>query len=1099
MMSNILLRAAHVLLVIGLLAGPLKAIESFEAEYLSAHIEVANDTSRADRLLQQALALNEAAYYDSAHQFFLDATQAYEKIKDWKGWMHCMNQMSFNHVFVGQFDEAQSVLDLAFEKGKEYVDESDALIAENHFVRGQLHYFQNKFDLSKKWLLTSLSIYDAIEPKQDKAIFEVYRILGGIYLLFQQLDSASYYYTPALNLAQQLYGPKDKKVASALFNLGYVKRYQDDLPAALDLYEKAREIHLKNNIQSPTLSNIYQGIAEIQNTKGDFGQALKEAHQAYKIALDFYDEDHLEIANIHYLFGAIHQTRGDWELVIEHFGKAQAIYQKKSPSAIQIPFMLNGSGAAYTALGDNPKGLAHLKRALQLLEGIPKLPSTYIAEVYRNMGALALKQNDASSAKANYETAASLIEEGRGDRLVLSEIKNDLGYLYLNGLNDIEHAVAMFEEELSLKSSVLEENDGQLAGPYLGLGLAYAKDQKFEQAYNHLKKARDIYAVHYGLENTFTSRAELALGELFKSQGSHREAHLHYQKAIESALPGKQEWDQYDNPLKASQQIYSALLIQILHAKAENHGQTHYSENGSLQDLEAALQTYLLSIEAINKLRTDLVREESKLGLADHNAYEKALNIAWELFQNSQDRSFLAQAYQVAAQSKANVLKEALQASQARAFAGIPNDLLEQEHRLSLDIAQYRTQIQKELIKGNQQDTQLVDTFETRLFDLQNQYDALIHRFNQDYPQYYALRHSQSQIDLEKIQSELSNEEGLLVEYFWGDSLLYVFSMDQKDIQWHLPIPVQEVEKLINTFDRGLKLFESKSILQAGYGLYQKLLAPFQGQLMHKEKLTIIPDGPLRNLPFEALFSQPVEGNDIDASLPYLIKEFDISYDFSSSLFLERLDGIQKQNDGFIGFAPVNYEQLPSLAESEKEIQAIADLFTAANRSAQVFLGQSAQESSLKAKAIQQARFLHISTHAEVNEQNPYLSGIILNPSDESEVEDGTLYISEAYNLSLNADLVVLSTCQSKIGKHIKGEGMLGLSRAFLYAGGRNLMASLWDVEDEVTALIMQDFYSNVFDGQSYSQALRQAKLKLIASNTFSYPMDWAPFVLIGQ
>ena len=132
-----------------------------------------------------------------------------------------------------------------------------------------------------------------------------------------------------------------------------------------------------------------------------------------------------------------------------------------------------------------------------------------------------------------------------------------------------------------------------------------------------------------------------------------------------------------------------------------------------------------------------------------------------------------------------------------------------------------------------------------------------------------------------------------------------------------------------------------------------------------------------------------------------------------------------------------------------------------------------------------------------VDEKDPELSRIFLQNS--SQTEDGNLFAGEIYNLELEANLVTLSACQTGLGKISKGEGVIGLSRALVYAGAKNIIVSFWSVADQSTADLMRDFYQKMLESKSgYSQNLRQAKLQMIRSENFSAPYYWAPFILIG-
>ena len=132
-----------------------------------------------------------------------------------------------------------------------------------------------------------------------------------------------------------------------------------------------------------------------------------------------------------------------------------------------------------------------------------------------------------------------------------------------------------------------------------------------------------------------------------------------------------------------------------------------------------------------------------------------------------------------------------------------------------------------------------------------------------------------------------------------------------------------------------------------------------------------------------------------------------------------------------------------------------------------------------------------------MDEQHPELSRIFLNPGKN---EDGNLYSGEIYNLELNADLVALSACETGLGKISKGEGVIGLSRALVYAGAQSIMVSFWNVADASTSQLMRDFYARLLaqGNNDFSGALRAAKLKMVQGKTYAAPYFWAPFVLLG-
>ena len=182
---------------------------------------------------------------------------------------------------------------------------------------------------------------------------------------------------------------------------------------------------------------------------------------------------------------------------------------------------------------------------------------------------------------------------------------------------------------------------------------------------------------------------------------------------------------------------------------------------------------------------------------------------------------------------------------------------------------------------------------------------------------------------------------------------------------------------------------------------------------------------------------------------------------------------------------------------SEEEVRTIVTDFNKSGKQSVAFLRSDATKENLKENA-SHCRFLHIATHSYVDEENPKLSGLLFSQSTSS-AEDAVLYPGETYNLNLKADLLVLSSCESGMGKLVKGEGLMAITRGFFFAGARNIVFSLWKVYDRHTNQLMTEFYRNVLKGDSFTSSLREAKLAMIKNETSAFPAKWAGFVLMGR
>jgi CHAT domain-containing protein len=248
------------------------------------------------------------------------------------------------------------------------------------------------------------------------------------------------------------------------------------------------------------------------------------------------------------------------------------------------------------------------------------------------------------------------------------------------------------------------------------------------------------------------------------------------------------------------------------------------------------------------------------------------------------------------------------------------------------------------------------------------------------------------------------------------------------------------------------------------------------------------------------------------ADLPFLVKKYPVSYAQSASvlstLLAKETTGASARigNKYLFAFGDPVYEdssnlsiaKYPRLDFSRKEIETIAAFFNAG--SSDICLRNNATEENFKLKKdLDKFNYIHFATHGLINEEKPDLSALVLT-SNRGSGEDGLLQATEIFKLKLNADLVVLSACQTGLGKLVRGEGMVGLTRAFMYAGTPSVVVSLWSVSDMSTAALMGEFYKNLIKNKlSKTASLRNAQLALINDPKYAHPFFWAPFVLIGD
>ncbi len=370
---------------------------------------------------------------------------------------------------------------------------------------------------------------------------------------------------------------------------------------------------------------------------------------------------------------------------------------------------------------------------------------------------------------------------------------------------------------------------------------------------------------------------------------------------------------------------------------------------------------------------------------------------------------------------------------------------------------------------------------------------------------------------------QLLGKSAALVEYFYGDEHIYAIGItDNEKTLIRLPsnkeLLLNFVENIGNhKYAQQNDQSRIKQFSVNAHALYQQLLAPIISQLDENiNQLKIIPDGLMGYLPFEILLTEAYDNGTLSyKNFPYLINNYTVSTEFSATLLKpKRIEAIGYEYE-YVGFAPSykgtlmaeNY-QITRSAEStsmkfsplkynEPEVEMGYDIFGGKS-----FFGDKATEISFKEYA-PKSKIIHLSTHAFANIKNAQFSGLaFVQQEGISDVEnDGLVYIDDLYNMRLNAELTVLSACETAVGEFKRGEGIMSLGRAFKYAGCQNIVMSSWTISDQSTARLMQYFYEELNEGIGKADALRQAKLRYLeaADANTADPYFWAAFTLIGD
>lgn len=922
-------------------------------------------------------------------------------------------------------------------------------------------------------------------PRQSQVYYEnhanAHNLSGVVQMALGNPEKAIAHYLAAVQTGRPFYGANHDRIAVYYNNLGNGYRRLGLLDKAADALQSALDIRQKSlGPDHPRTGSILLNLGAVLDDKGDYPAAI----DIYKKALPIFSgKDKEREADLHINLGIAHKNLGAYDEAILHYQKSLGLYRalEEKPQE-KIANALMNLGVARTRQNDFKTAITDLDEALKINLRVWGPGHVRVSDCYTNLGFAHSAAGNRAQSLDFHQKALEILRENPEWELDAANTRNNISDALFH-LGRLEEAKAYLDSSLEAQSRLLGVKHPALAYSRNSLAKIYTAKGRFREALAE------------------TTAALAANHKTFQSP--------------QDALP----------PLEGY--LNAAYFFESLLLDADIRQKT--GADPSRSRLEAQ-KRYLLADSLLARLREELTSREDKIALAQNTARlsRAAIRNELELARLSGNPDHLERAFYFSEQSKATVLLNAIAADKALHFAGLPDSIIALEGRLQADIRFYRQQ----LAAGP--DSARAALFQNELFDHQQKYNTLLAHLKTGYPFYYDLRHEKLAPQVRAIQFALPEQTSLL-SYFSSDSTLYVFLLEKHRYEVKaVPLGREWKDDLLG-FVKGIARRLDQVYLEKAGKIYPTLFPVRPDK--NTRRLVLVPDGSLAKLPFEALLTTPVDPGETPdfSSLPYLLRDYEMVYAPSVSLYYQQIarqtqpPDPEKQPIGLLAVAPV-FSDDNQMAESSqalaaravepedqaafsrgggyivplpgslKESQAISNVFRVNKLPAATFFFGDATEAGIKNSALSAYQYLHIATHGFINEKYPDLSGLILYP-DSTSAEDGILTAGEVYGLKLNADLVVLSACETGIGKIAEGEGLLGLSRAFIYAGAKNLAVSLWKVSDTATADLMTGFYTSHLENTAagFASSLRKAKLNMIRSGENAHPNLWSAFVLLGN
>jgi CHAT domain-containing protein len=773
---------------------------------------------------------------------------------------------------------------------------------------------------------------------------------------------------------------------------------------------------------------------------------------------------------------AFYQNRfGKTNQAISSYEKAWQIYQNNNPDTSGkdydiIEYCLKPLGNLYTILGDYDNAENTIKHYYYIAEKEKKHPEASGQKV-----AAILNLSNVYQSAGKADLAIDLLEKTiRTEKLSNTQkgnLLNNLGANYIisshaTSINHDVHRKAKNAFEMSKK--LLEKENKQtetLSNVYRNLTIIYSQEKNFQLANSTFEKAKKLFFETQNKFRSFGTRkvAKLHYEEalLLFEQNKYAEASIIIRSIFKALIPN---YSDKRNILPNPNSLYAeTVLLDALDLQAD----LFLKQNQPKKALEA----YALSFHIEDLFSDLLVYENSKIinQTRVRNRTEKCIAIYDLLYQKEKKINYLESAFQLSERTKSGVLKSHL----------AHNKIASKEEKLHLEQLQnWSNEIAKEQQKGALANISKIN----EAIKKQNELMLSLKNIRLKKPD-FALK----KLDLNVLFSKLEKDKAIMVYYFSGFEKTYCFTLKNQQIKLNSfsnnAYSIMKIRQFLDYFSDANAI--SNDI--KGYNQYGKIvfdLLKLPKNTIHKN-LLIIPDGILSFLPFEALITEETTTTNF-AKMHYLLNDFKIAYNNSATFYLSAkpLSGDKKT---VLGIFPVFENTNYALAFSKDEMQSIKNNFQG-----RFFENATATFDNFKKNA-PNYQILHLSTHAS--------SGDTETPASIKFYDQEILY-SELYHLKINPDLVVLSACETGIGKLYKSEGAMSIARGFQFAGAQNLLFSLWKVNDFTTSVFMDNFYKNYKENQSYSEANTYAKLNFLNNknipNAKKSPYYWSSFVYYG-
>ena len=898
---------------------------------------------------------------------------------------------------------------------------------------------------------------------------------------------------------------------TALASIGLAYSDLSEWKPAIDFLNQALTL-LKPDKNPELVASVLCGLGGTYVKLGQKQKSFEFLNRALSLAQQTRDRG-LE-TNARLLIGSALSAMGQERKALESIEEALRIARERKSASSEALALLSRA-SSHNALGDRQRAILDYNEALRV--GGEAGVWTVRATVLNNLAQIYLDLGEIEKSLALYEESIRVCETDGEPEGAASPL-NGIGAIYVLRAEPLK-ALGYYQKSLALVRAVRHQS--QEAGTLINISRVFDLFGQHEQA---LKANHDAVVVYKAVEDPVGEATALTnLGAIYNKLGRHAEALEYLNRALEIQRATENRAGQAytllgigtahragGNPAKALATYAEALALMtavedrvgeatisndlgftydlqgdyqkaseyylralsLTRAAGDRRGEaTVLSNLGFMRekqgDLKEAESLYEQAINLRENVRTAARLEEFKTEVSNESAELYSRAILQKVKSGKSDDAF-----ELSERAKARTFLDQINGVRIDMRKSADRELIEQEQALRFELASFDKQLQAEMARGA---TEARRALEERLKQARQAYAEIIVRLKASNPGYAELQ-GYSSISRIEIQRLLGPQTTLL-SYYVTESKTVIFVVTRDSLKVvESPVGEKELRNSIEWFRSfaNLRSPESVSLRQ----LYGWLIAPVRHYL-RTPMVCVIPHRILHQLPFAALYD----------GKGYLGEDHTIYYLPAGSLLpsVERRSG--RACKRLLALAEAKASGRPSLRYVDQEAEATARLY----QGKALLSGQASKDEFLRLAA--DYDILHIASHAELNTRSPLFSRILLSPNQNG---NQGLDVREIYDLNLKrTNLVMLSACETQLGAQSRGDEIVGLNRAFIYAGASTVIASLWRVDDQATSLLMRSFYTHLKLGRGKAEALRMAQSE--TRRQYANPYYWAAFVLTGE